>query len=125
MSSTSKQSERSNDSSIPSADDAEKHAVDQGATPDQVEEILWLVDFAHTQRIESFAALAKEIALSESMVSTILRGKYAAGLAGFAATIKHFREVWTERQELGPVVFVPQLSVVKRIQTFAEITRTT
>jgi hypothetical protein len=68
------------------------------------------------------------------MVSLVLRGKYGAtkaepgkrvSLAGFCATIAHFREVWTERQELGPVVFVPQLSVVKRVQTFAEITRTT
>lgn len=115
----------SDNSSIPSVDEVEKKAVDQGATPEQVEEILWLVDFAHTQGIKSFSALAKEMAVSESQVSLILRGKYAADLAGFAATIKHFREVWMERQELGPVVFVPQLSVVKRIQTFAEITRTT
>jgi hypothetical protein len=122
------------DSSIPSVDEVEKKAVDQGATPEQVEEILWLVDFAHTQGIKSFAALAKEMAVSEATVSLVLRGKYGAtkddpdkraSLAGFAATIKHFREVWMERQELGPVVFVPQLSVVKRIQTFAEITRTT
>jgi len=112
-------------SSIPSIDDAEKLAVDQGGSPAEVEEILWLVDFARTQRIQTFAKLAQEMAVSESMISLILRGKYTAGLAGFAATIKHFREVWTERQELGPVVFVPQLSVVKRIQTFAEITRTT
>jgi hypothetical protein len=112
-------------SSIPSVDEAEQRAVDKGATPAQVEEILWLVDFAHTQGITSFAKLAREMAVSESMVSLILRGKYAADLSGFAATIKHFREVWMERQELGPVVFVPQLSVVKRVQTFAEITRTT
>jgi hypothetical protein len=111
--------------SIPSADEAEQKAVDQGATPAQAEEIVWLVDFAHTQGIKSFAALAKEMAVSETQVSLILRGKYTADLAGFAATISHFREVWTERHELGPVVFVPQLSVVKRIQTFAEITRTT
>jgi hypothetical protein len=121
-------------SSIPSPDEAEKKAIDQGATPDQVEEILWLVDFAHTQEIKTFAALAKEMAVSEATVSLVLRGKYGAtkaepekriSIAGFCETIKHFREVWMERQELGPVVFVPQLSVVKRILMFAEITRTT
>lgn len=118
-------SNQSLDSSIPSADEAERKAVDQGATPDQVEEILWLVDFAATQGITSFGRLAKEIGVSEATVSLVLRGKYGASLSGFCSTIKHFREVWTERQALGPVIFVPELSIVRRITQFADLVRTT
>lgn len=112
-------------SSIPSADDAEKAAIDQGATAVQVEDILWLVDFAHTQGIKTFAQLGKQVGISESSVSLVLRGKYTAGLDGFCKTVAHFREVWTERQDLGPTIFVPELSVVRRVDQFAEITRTT
>jgi hypothetical protein len=111
--------------SIPSAEEVEKKLTDRGATPEQLEEILWLVDFAKTQGANSFAKLAKAIAVSESQVSLILRGKYEAGLAGFCETIKNFREIWTERQQLGPVVFVPELSVVRRIDRFATLTRMT
>jgi hypothetical protein len=120
--------------SIPSADEVEKKVADSGATPEQLEEILWLVDFARTQEANSFAKLAKAIGSSEATVSLVLRGKYGAtkadpekrvSLAGFCETIKNFREIWTERQQLGPVVFVPELSVVRRIDRFATLTRMT
>ena len=124
MSTSTLKSSRDN-SSIPPPDEAEKKAVDHGATPAEVEEILWLVDFAHVQGITSFGKLAKEISVSESIVSLILRGKYPASISGFCATVKHFREVWTERQELGPVVYVPELSIVRRITQFADLVRTT
>jgi DNA transposition AAA+ family ATPase len=112
-------------SSIPSADDVEKAAIDQGATTEQVEEILWLVDFAQTQGINTFGRLAKEIGISDSSISLVLRGKYKASIAGFCETIRNFREVWTKRQELGPKIFVPELSVVRRITVFADLVRAT
>jgi hypothetical protein len=120
-------------SSIPSADDVERAAIDQGATSEQVEEILWLVDFARTQGINSFARLGKEIGISDSSVSLVLRGKYtkteerkgAGSVAGFCEAVRNFREVWTQRQELGPKIFVPELSVVKRVAVFADLVRAT
>lgn len=123
MSNTSKQTP--DNSSIPSADDVEKAAIDQGATTEQVEELLWLVDFAHTQSINTFGRLAKEVGISDSSISLVLRGKYKAGLAGFCDTIRNFRDVWTQRQELGPKIFVRELSVVRRITVFADLVRAT
>lgn len=115
----------SEEGSIPSADAVEKAFVDQGATSDQIDDALWLLDYAAAQKIASFAQLAKEIGSSESTVSRVLRGKYEAGIGSFCAQIENFRAQSKEQQDLGPVVFVPELSVVKRITQFCDLTRAT
>lgn len=113
------------ENTLPSLADVEAKLADNGASARQLEEILWLSDFAQTQGLKTFAAIAKEIGVSESQVSLVLRGKYSAGLDGFADTIAQFRALWKERQDLGPVVFIPQLSVVKRLTQFADLVRAT
>lgn len=110
---------------IPSVDSVEQKLIEQNATSSQIEEILWLVDFANTQGIKTFARLAAEMGVSDSQVSLVLRGKYDAGLSNFADTIVNFRTLWNERQELGPVIFLPELSVVKRLTIFADLVRAT
>lgn len=114
-----------NSNSIPSADEIEKKVLDAGATPDELEEIMWLADYAATHKITDFAAIGKAIGVSAATVSKVLRGKYEAGLASFCATIQNFRAQAKEQQDLGPLVFVPKLSVVRRVDQFCEITRAT
>jgi DNA transposition AAA+ family ATPase len=118
--------------SIPSADAVEQTLETMGVPTAQIEEILWLVDFARAQRINSFSALAKEVGVSEATISTILRGKYGAtkaepekraSLAGFCNTIENFRRLWIERQAIGQEPWVPELSIVKRIYPFCDLVR--
>lgn len=111
--------------SLPNADTTEKVLGDQGATTEQIEEVLWLLDHAATHNLTTFASLGKEMGVSESTVSRVLRGKYEAGLGSFCATIENFRVQAKEQADLGQVVFVPQLSVVQRAKQFCDLTRTT
>jgi DNA transposition AAA+ family ATPase len=111
--------------SIPSPD-AVEHTLAGLSTPQaQIDEVLWLVDFARSQRINSFSALAKEIHVSEATISKILRGKYEADLASFCTTIENFRALWLERQLVGEEPWVKDLSIVKRIYPFCDLVRTT
>lgn len=114
-----------NPDSIPAAADLEKTFLDAGATADQIDDVLWLADYAATNKITTFAALGKAIGVSSATVSKVLRGKYEAGIGSFCATIENFRAQSKEQQDLGPLVFVPQLSVVRRVTQFCEITRAT
>jgi len=109
--------------SIPSADAVERTLEELGVPPAQAEEVLWLVDFARAQRINSFSALAKEVGVSEATVSLVLRGKYKAELANFCGTIENFRRLWIERQAIGQEPWVPELSIVKRIYPFCDLVR--
>jgi hypothetical protein len=109
-------------SSIPSPDEVSENLFGRPAS--QVDEVVWLTDFARLRGITSFGKLAKEIGVSETTVSLVLRGKYGAGLAGFAATVAHFRELWTERQKIGAEPWVRELSIVRRIYPFLELVRT-
>lgn len=111
--------------SLPTADAVEKAFVDQGATADQVDDALWLLDYAAAQKITSFAALGKTIGVSESTVSRVLRGKYGAGIGSFCAQIENFRAQAKEQADIGPTVFVPELSVVRRIAQFCDLVRAT
>lgn len=126
-----------NSDSIPSADEIEKAVLGAGATAEELEDIMWLADYAATHNLTNFAALGKAIGVSAATVSKILRGKYAVfdketkerlkeiGIGSFCATIQNFRAQAKEQQDLGPLVFVPKLSVVRRVEQFCEITRAT
>lgn len=108
--------------SIPSPEEVSANLFGRAAS--QVDEVVWLTDFARLRQITTFGQLAKETGLSESTVSLVLRGKYNAELAGVAATIKNFRELWTERQAIGQEPWVRELSIVKRIYPFLDLVRT-
>ncbi|HWM26573.1 MAG TPA: hypothetical protein VNP98_17280 [Chthoniobacterales bacterium] len=125
MQQQSTKSDPDNSASIPPFDEIEKVFLDAGATPDQLEDIEWLVDYAATEKLTTFAALAKAIGVSAATVSKVLRGKYAAAIGSFCATIENFRAQAKEQQDLGSVVYVPQLSVVRRITQFCDLTRIT
>lgn len=125
-----------NTDSIPSADEIEKAVLDAGATAAELEDIMWLADHAATNKITNFAALGKAIGASAATVSKVFRGKYAVfdkagarlkeiGIGSFCATIQNFRAQTKEQENLGPAVFVPKLSVVRRVEEFCEITRAT
>jgi AAA domain len=118
-------------SAIPSADEIAANLFGRPAA--QVDEIIWLGDFARLRKITTFAQLAKEIGVAESTVSLVMRGKYGAtksdpdkrvSLAGFARTVATFRELWTARQAIGQEPWVRQLSIVRRIYPFLDLIRT-
>jgi DNA transposition AAA+ family ATPase len=111
--------------SIPDAEIIEAKLRRRGVPQEFVEDVLWLADHARTQRLGTFAALAKETGFSTSTVSKALRGTYEADLASFCEQVRHFRAVWTERQGFGEEPYVPELSVVKRLTAFSEMVRAT
>jgi DNA transposition AAA+ family ATPase len=108
---------------FPSPEFVESKLVETGATPDQVDNVLWLLDFAQSQKIANFTQLGKEIAINSTTISRIFRGAYGAGLESIAKQIRHFRQLWTERQAWGDEIFVPELSVVRRLAKFTELVR--
>lgn len=110
-------------SSIPSADEVIANL--RGRPAEQLDQCVWLVEFAETQGLQSWSALAKEIGVSDATVSLALRGKYGAKLDGFAATIRNFRALWLERQAIGAEPWVPELSIVQRIGFFCDTVRAT
>lgn len=111
--------------SIPSPDAVEHTLAAIGTPPAQIEEVLWLVDFARSLRINSFSALAKEIHVSEATISKVFRGKYEANLASFCTTVENFRTLWMERQLVGAEPWVRELSIVRRIYPFCDLVRST
>jgi DNA-binding transcriptional regulator YhcF (GntR family) len=110
---------------FPGPDELEAKLVDAGATAAQVEEVVWLLDYAKGKRIFSYGKLGQELGCNASTLSKVFRGKYEAGLVNFCEQIAHFKSVVAERQEFGPEIFLPELSVVKRLRRFAEIIRAT
>lgn len=110
-------------SSIPSQEEVEKKLIDRNVAPELIEDVLWLVDHAHSQRLANFAEIAKKTGFSTATVSKVFRGKYDADLASFCSQVRHFRAVWTERQTYGVVPYVAELSVVKRISAFCKMIR--
>lgn len=111
------------DSSIPSQEEVEKKLIDRDVATELIEDVLWLVDHAHSQRLNNFAEVAKATGFSTATISKIFRGKYEADLASFCSQIRHFRTVWTERQTYGVEPYVAELSVVKRVRSFIKIIR--
>ena len=112
-----------NSASIPTPEEVEKKLTDRGVAPELIEDVLWLVDHAHSRRLKNFAEVAKETAFSTATISKVFRGKYDADLASFCSQVRHFRAVWTERQAYGVEPYVAELSVVKRITAFSKMIR--
>lgn len=111
--------------SIPAVEVIESALVARGNLPAQIEEVAWLADYARSQRITSFAKLGREVGCDASTISRVFRGTYEADLASFCTQIRHFREVFTERQEFGDEPYLSELSVVKRIAKFCDLVRLT
>jgi hypothetical protein len=112
-----------NSASIPTPEEVEKKLTDRGVASELIEDVLWLVDHAQSQRLRNFAEIAKETGFSTATISKVFRGKYDADLASFCSQVRHFRVVWTERQTYGAEVYVPELSVVKHISRFCKMIR--
>src|SRR4051794_15757536 len=61
---------------IPSSDDIAANLFGRPAA--QVDEIVWLGDFARLRNIKTFAELAKIVGVSDATISLVMRGKYGA-----------------------------------------------
>ncbi len=95
------------------------------ATEAQIDTALWLLATARTLGLTTFGAIGQLVKLDGSVISRYLRGRYEADLASLTARIERFREDWNAQQRLGDMPFVAELSVVRKIAQFAEMTRLT
>lgn len=95
------------------------------ATEEQIEIALWLLGVARACGMTTYAAIGQLVKKDASMMSRYFRGDYDSDLSGLTAHIQRFRADWNSQQKLGEMPFVSQLSVVRKIGTFAEMVRLT
>jgi hypothetical protein len=110
---------------LPSVESVETRLIQSGATPDDIEAVLWLIDWAQTRGLKNLSQLSREVNLDSATMSRLVRGKYEASISNIAGRIRHFRDLWTERENWADEIFVPELSVVTRLSKFAELVRAT
>lgn len=95
------------------------------ATPEQLEQIEWLLTTARALRMSTFAAIGQFMHCEGSTISQIMRGKYPSPLGNFCQRVAMKRESFSDRQKIGEKPFVAGLSVVKNLNAFFELTRQT
>lgn len=108
---------------LPSGDHVKANLMGNGATPDQVDTVLWLLNYGRTEKLGSISALAKRLNVSGTTISRVFAGKYGADLASICSDIEHFRNLAAERRAFGQQVIVRDLRVVQDITAFCDLAR--
>lgn len=108
---------------LPSGDHVKQALTAVAATTEQIDSILWLLNYGRAQRLSSVTALAERLNVSGSTLSRVFAGKYGAGLASIVADIDHFRALHAERAGFGDRIVCEDLNVVKDIADFCDLTR--
>jgi hypothetical protein len=110
---------------LPQLESVETALIKSGTDPEDIEPVLWLIDWAQSREIRNLSALSREVNLDAAIISRVFRGNYQGSIANIAGRIRHFRQLWTERQDWAEEIFVPELSIVQRLSKFAELVRAT
>ena len=109
---------------LPSGDRVKVNMANAGATADQIDTVLWSLNWARANKITSISTLARRMNVcSPPTLSRVFAGKYGAGLANICSDIDHFRKIANERQQMGEEPLVSDLRVVQDIAEFCELTR--
>lgn len=108
---------------LPSGDIVKEKLAEAGATTDQIDIVLWLLNYGRSQKIASVSALAKKLNVHSSTVGRLFSGKYGADITSIIEKIVHFRGVQAERLQFGDAPVVTSLRVVNDITAFCDLAR--
>src|SRR5947209_17496581 len=86
---------------IPSGDKIKANLLQSGATADQLDNVLWLVNYGRANHVTSIRSLAKRTNVSSTpTLSRVLAGKYGASLENINTAITEFRNAEKDRKSV-------------------------